>query len=276
MKNSKMPAKGRWTLEFARKWWPLMTTPSFLRLLSAHRRQARRGVDASATVDLDLTRPLRAHARIRVYGSDLFSVGEVFADDVYAAVSRLSPCRNIIDLGANIGLASLYFSKRFPDARIVAVEPLPSNAEILRYNLGSLVAAGRCKVLEGAVWDRDDCVLHGMETNGEYCAARIEESRPGRGGIRGFTMRSILEESGFPEVDLLKVDIEGAEVRLFSSNVDWLDRVRALAIEFHGSSRQESRFDTIMSQRGFSLTNENSHTVLALRRCQTARSRTST
>ena len=58
-------------------------------------------------------------------------------------------------------------------------------------------------------------------------------------------MAAILEASGFDVVDLVKIDIEGAERAVFRQ-VDWLERVRALAIEFHGSAREEIGFDALM------------------------------
>jgi methyltransferase FkbM-like protein len=70
--------------------------------------------------------------------------------------------------------------------------------------------------------------------------------------------------SGFTTVDILKVDIEGAEVQLFSGNLDWLERVRALLIEFHDESRQESDFDAIMRRYHFRIREETRHTVLAV------------
>jgi hypothetical protein len=61
------------------------------------------------------------------------------------------------------------------------------------------------------------------------------------------------------------VDIEGAEVELFKGNLDWLLKVRAIAIEFHRDSRNVSAFDRIMADYGFSILVDGAHTVLATR-----------
>lgn len=84
--------------------------------------------------------------------------------------------------------------------------------------------------------------------------------------VEAFTMRELLEYSGFQIVDLLKVDIEGAETELFSRDVDWLTLVRCIAIEFHGDSRQRSRFDEVVRRYGFHICSEESHTVIACKR----------
>ena len=78
-------------------------------------------------------------------------------------------------------------------------------------------------------------------------------------------MNEVLARSGFPYADLLKVDIEGAEVELFRGDLTWLDRTNAIAIEFHQDSRRESRFDAIMQEHGFDIDDSHRHTVLAIR-----------
>ena len=45
------------------------------------------------------------------------------------------PPRTLVDAGANIGLASLYFANRFPSANIIAIEPEQSNFDLLRKNV---------------------------------------------------------------------------------------------------------------------------------------------
>lgn len=76
-------------------------------------------------------------------------------------------------------------------------------------------------------------------------------------------MQTIFERSGFDRIDLLKVDIEGAEVQLLQGAGDWLTKVNAIAIEFHGNSRAESGFDQLT--QGFRIADESPHTVLAIR-----------
>jgi hypothetical protein len=93
-------------------------------------------------------------------------------------------------------------------------------------------------------------------------AAEREVAAP----VQGFSMGQILEKAGFDRIDLLKVDIEGAEVRLFSGELEWLHRVGAIAIEFHGDSRARSGFDELMRRFGFVVSDNDPHTVVAVRR----------
>ena len=78
-------------------------------------------------------------------------------------------------------------------------------------------------------------------------------------------MAEIVAESTFDRIDILKIDIEGAEVQMFRSDLGWLDRVRSILIEFHGNSRAESKFDSIVKHHGFRIREEDWHTVVAVR-----------
>jgi hypothetical protein len=83
--------------------------------------------------------------------------------------------------------------------------------------------------------------------------------------MQGFPINRIINDSGFERVDLMKVDIEGAEVELFTGDTDWLKKVGAVAIEFHHDSRAVSRFDEITGAYGFRIYDQDAHTVLAVR-----------
>jgi FkbM family methyltransferase len=183
-------------------------------------------------------------------------------------VTAVRDCHTVIDLGANIGLASRYFADRFQNCKILAVEPNSSNYEILQLNVERLVANGRCRTLRAAVWSSEKILTGGaLDDPDHFSAFAVRESAAasGEAAIPGWPMSKIIADSGFERVDLLKVDIEGAEVKLFQGNVDWLQQVRTIAIEFHDNSREECRFDDLMKEYGFRVVDSGSHTVLALK-----------
>jgi FkbM family methyltransferase len=141
---------------------------------------------------------------------------------------------SVVDCGANVGYASCWYLSRFPLARVVAVEPDPCNLEVLRMNLAGY--PGRSVVVPAAVWARDGSVTLARHTGrrGEW-ARRVEAALVHTGDVRAICMRTLLDEVGAPNVDVLKVDIEGAEELVFASgDVSWLRLVRVLAIELHG------------------------------------------
>jgi FkbM family methyltransferase len=186
----------------------------------------------------------------------LATLEEVIKTEVYRIVVDLVPrCGTIIDLGANIGLTSLYLTARYPACRILAVEPNPSSYSLLNVNLGELIRLGRGRILKAAVWDRSEELVPAGSSNDEHhsafavrAAGEVDRTEK---RISGYTLQQVLDYSGFDRCDLLKVDIEGSETRLFSGNVDWLQKVGSIAIEFHGNSRDQSRFDAIMTRYRF-------------------------
>lgn len=219
---------------------------------------------------MQLRRPFRGSLLLREGDSDASTFNEVFLDEVYKTViNRVPRCPTVIDLGAHIGLASLFFATHYPESRLVSVEPDASNYRILVRNLEGLVRMARCRTLQMAAWSSERTLVevpHNSPTR--YDAFRIRE--PAAEGetsaeILGSTIQKIIELSGFENVSLLKVDIEGAETELFRGDPSWLTRVGAIAIEFHAESRKHSEFDTIMKEFKFRIYDDNPHTALAVR-----------
>jgi FkbM family methyltransferase len=244
---------------------------SILRLRQFEIRNNRGEAVEGKLLPLTLRSPRRPSIALREVGSDILTFNEVIKDQVYKDVLALVPnCEAIIDLGANIGLTSLYFAAHYAGCRIFAIEPNPSTYEVLISNLGWLIDDGRCKTLNAAVWGKNATLGPASSVESEhYSAFATEEisTESNNSGMTfpGFPMSKILLDSGFQKVDLLKVDIEGAEVELFKDEIDWLDRVQAIAIEFHNESRRQSNFDQVMAQCGFKVIDHRGHTVIALK-----------
>ena len=195
---------------------------------------------------------------------------EIVFKRVYDVVTdKIHNCKYVIDLGANIGLATRLFAARYPACRILAVEPHLGNYKLLEKNLTELVKAGRCRIVRAAVWDRKSRLAVAAPPEGEdsYYGMHVYETlEEGGQVVDAVTMTELIEQSGFPVVDILKVDIEGAEVSLFRGGLGWLTQVRTIAIEFHGDSRERSGFDAIMEHYSFQIDDSNPHTVVATRR----------
>jgi hypothetical protein len=70
---------------------------------------------------------------VRGNTSDVQTFEQIFIDNEYDVPIGISP-KTIVDGGANVGYASVYFANRFPDPRIIAIEPHNANAEMLEKN----------------------------------------------------------------------------------------------------------------------------------------------
>jgi len=165
------------------------------------------------------------HRRIflRRGSSDISVFEHVFINDEFD-IELESPAL-IVDGGANCGLASVYFATRYPAATVIAIEPDSANCAIARRNVEGL----NVEVIESALWS-SQTALRIEDTDSELWAFRCVEADPDEpGAFEAFDMASILAGRS---CDLVKLDIEGAEVELFKDPV-WLDKVAALTVEIH-------------------------------------------
>lgn len=173
----------------------------------------------------DIDTPLAA----RIGTSDLHALNEVLlAGDYDFDLPRLEP-RLVIDGGANVGYASVLFATRWPRARVIAVEPESSNVAMLRRNVSHLP---NVEVVPAALWPRSGW-LRIANPQAAAWSVRVVEAAHGPGpAVRATTVSELLASCGASVIDLLKLDIEGAERELFAQGADeWLARV--LIIELH-------------------------------------------
>ena len=171
--------------------------------------------------------------------SDFGAFDEVFVLREYA-VELAEPPLVILDLGAYVGMASLYFALRYPQAQIYAVEASPSNYKQLVKNTSS---QPRIHPVHLAVSDEDGVCDFFPAPNSPASSSLTRRSagqRPQRVPCRSY--RSLCRELGLEAVDLLKLDVEGAEERLFS-DMDGLRHTRHIVGEMHYDLTSLSRED---------------------------------
>jgi FkbM family methyltransferase len=130
----------------------------------------------------------------------------------------------IIDAGANVGAASLWFAKQFPQASIVAVEPDPDNAQMCRLNTRNV---SNVTVIEAAI---GSCPGTATLCNPAGTPVAIQTRRSAGGGV---AVRTVPELAQGGRLFVVKIDIEGFERDLFSANTGWLDEVMMVMVETH-------------------------------------------
>ena len=134
----------------------------------------------------------------------------------------------IIDAGANIGAASIWFDSVFPNAWIQAVEPEPDNVSVLRLNAAN---HPNVRVIEAAIGSQSGRVSLENDTKESWA---VQTRRDPSGTVDVLTIQDVIDLVERPKrLFLVKIDIEGFEADLFSGNLGWLDEVEVVLIEPH-------------------------------------------
>ncbi len=173
--------------------------------------------------------------QVRIPSSDIPIYRQVFNNQEYDFLSVVQP-KVIVDAGANIGLASIYFANKYPDAKIIAIEPEQSNFELLTKNTKPY--SGIIPV-QAALWHINEEINVTDPGYGKWAfRTEMKNSQEKQQGsichsVAGMTVGRIMREFNLKKIDVLKVDIEGSEREVFSDTSAWLERVDAIIIELH-------------------------------------------
>jgi len=140
----------------------------------------------------------------------------------------------ILDAGANIGIASIYFANRYPEAKILSIEPEGENFELLKENC---VPYPNIVPVHAAIWHCRGQVPVTDPQKGAWGFRTIDSGTGAANELveyaQGITIDQLMNQYDFPRIDLLKVDIEGAEKSVFETSAAWLERVQMIMIELH-------------------------------------------
>lgn len=170
--------------------------------------------------------------------SFLWQFKEIFADENYRFQAD-TDTPLIYDCGANIGLDALYFKRLYPKARIKAFEADPAIAALLQKNLHTNGFTD-VQVVGKAVWIADTTVSFASE--GADGGAMTEDT--GQMRVPAIRLKDwLLAEE---RIDLLKMDIEGAETAVIRDCGDALQRVKNIFIEYHAYVGQPQALDEIL------------------------------
>ncbi|MBT2619725.1 FkbM family methyltransferase [Chryseobacterium sp. ISL-6] len=164
---------------------------------------------------------------LRTFKGDIDIFYEIFWKETYKEHLQflVNDPKIIVDLGAHIGMTSMYLSLKYPNSKIYSVEASQENFEILKTNTKSFT---NIVCLNAAAHFEDGTLKFG----GDELSYNQKVSEQGI-LTKALSMGSIMKSYDIEKIDLLKIDIEGAEIELLSKNNSWLQKVENIVIEIH-------------------------------------------
>ncbi|MCS6820785.1 MAG: FkbM family methyltransferase [Microscillaceae bacterium] len=170
--------------------------------------------------------------------SFLWQYEEIFVKQFYRFQTG-NPRPIIIDCGANIGLSILYFKKNYPNSQIIAFE---ADAQIAKVAQNNVLQYGYqdVKVYAQAVWKDGKGIF--IQLTGADSASIFGKGE--KTLIPSVRLKTILQQ--FAQIDMLKIDIEGAETEVITDCAEELIRVQNLFIEYHDFAGQTQTLQNIL------------------------------
>jgi len=167
---------------------------------------------------------LRSGAKICIrdpFSSDFSGILDIAARDVYQ-LARIHEAKKIVDVGANIGVFTVLAARRFPNAKVYAIEPEVENFALLQENI-RLNNLSNVTLLQKAVAK-------------EKGTARLYLGAPDSHSLYGSGVYEEVETvllSDFGDIDVLKIDAEGVERDILPYPA------KHIAVEVHGENPEE-------------------------------------
>jgi FkbM family methyltransferase len=165
---------------------------------------------------------------------------------------------NIVDAGANIGMTTLFFKRCFPRARIVAIEPEITNFRLLEAMICLNEMEGVIP-LQAALWDSSSSLKCVRTKSDETAwAVQVEEcdkEMVALDQLNGITLVDVARRFGMENIDILKLDIEGAEDRVLSheGSHEVLSKTKFIVMEIHDKIVIRSRIFKLLDEAGFNV-----------------------
>lgn len=204
-----------------RRLWPSPAVAAWRRLEAEAAQRPRYTPGRVRLMDLDLE--YADAASLAPQWHDLF-VRETLAFEAGTASPR------ILDCGANVGLAALWLKRRYPGARITAYEADPALAAMCARNLARNGAAD-VELIAAAVWREAGTVAFRCEGADSGAVEVVAADTPGAvERVPAVRLRDVVARE---PVDLLKLDIEGAELAVLEDLAGCWASIRAIHLEVH-------------------------------------------
>jgi FkbM family methyltransferase len=171
---------------------------------------------------------------------------EILAGKTYPEVPFVREVKTILDIGANIGAATVWLATTYPKARVYALEPGSKQFALLQQNAASLnnvelfpfglFATAKTVPLYSGRNDSVESSVFATGRTSDECET-----------IELRAARDFLTQQGVEQIDILKLDTEGCEVHILRSMQEYLSTIKLIYVEYH-SDRDRRLIDQLLAE----------------------------
>lgn len=184
---------------------------------------------------------------LRIYAGDIDIFYEIFYKKIYDLPASLNN-KLIVDAGANVGFASLFFLYKMPNATIYCIEPDADNFIFLKKNLRNEIKKEKIIALQSALADKDG-FAYLRSGHFKYNSSITNNGNEDTVEVVAYNVSSFFKKIDIEKIDLFKMDIEGAEENIFKADTFWLREVSELLIEFHSKEIKKNCFEKLEKEK---------------------------
>ena len=184
--------------------------------------------------------------------SDIRNFRQIFKEEEYSFVP-FQP-NTVLDLGGYIGLASAYFANKYPNAKIVLIEPDPDNFLVAQLSTRQFP---NVECLQVGIWSESCYITEVRSVNNDWGKRfrKITSDEKSESRIQALSIPDLMSKVGFVEIEFLKIDIEGSEKNLISDFAadPWIHKCRLISCELHDRKVPgcSETFHNAMAGKGF-------------------------
>ncbi len=166
----------------------------------------------------------------------------IFIGDIYNFSEDEKKEYIILDCGANIGMATIYFRYKYPNSKILTFEPDPKNFEILSKNITDNNISGVI-LSDKAIWINNDGVRFSNTNN---LGSKIEDNTTSNENLtKSKRLLDVINE--YEKIGFLKLDIEGAESIVLEDCKEVLHKIDKMFIEYHSNPNEQQKLQNILN-----------------------------
>lgn len=207
--------------------------------------------------------------RNKIESSDYNVMKQIFVEEEYRIVVDFFNLNQIdmsfvIDAGANIGFTTSYLKSHYPHSKIACIEPDSNNNNILKKNLKKFIDNGSVKNYQAGLMGTSGINLKiGEDFRGGSDWAKQTLITNEKTGLSSITIQEIMVDFNMNSIDLLKIDIEGAERFLIDPETDlsFLDVTKIIAIEIHDEFDIRDDIYSVLKSYNYLLFESNETTI---------------